>query len=190
MNNMEILNSQKAVLQRGVTLWFTGLSGSGKSTIARLVERQCRKWKVKTELLDGDVVRTHLSKGLGFSKEDREINVKRIAFVCQLLTRNDVLAIASAISPYRETRQQARQMIGTFVEVYVKTSLEECEKRDVKGLYQKARSGEVKGMTGVDDPYEAPENAEVICETEKSTPEECAGKVIEKLRDLGYLNLA
>lgn len=190
MNNAQVLNSQNAALQRGVTVWFTGLPSSGKSTIARLVERQCRKWKLKVELLDGDVVRTNLSKGLSFSKEDREINVKRIAFVCQLLTRNDVLAIASAISPYRETREQARQMIGSFLEVYVKTSLQECEKRDVKGLYQKARSGEVTGMTGVDDPYEAPVNPEVICETEKETPEECAAKVVEKLRDLGYLNLS
>ena len=190
MNNTQVLNSHTAALQRGVTVWFTGLPSSGKSTIARLVERQCRKWKLKTELLDGDVVRTHLTKGLGFSKEDRDTNIKRIAFVCQLLTRNDVLAITSAISPYRETRDQARQMIGSFVEVYVKTSLEECEKRDVKGLYQKARAGEVKGMTGVDDPYEAPANPEVVCETEKETAEECAAKVIAKLRDLGYLNLS
>ena len=189
MNNTEILKAQKAVLQRGVTVWFTGLPSSGKSTIARLLERQCRKWKLKTELLDGDVVRTNLTKGLGFSKEDRETNIKRIAFVCQLLTRNDVLAVASAISPYRETREQARQMIGSFVEIYIKTSLEECEKRDVKGLYKKARAGEVKGMTGLDDPYEAPVSPEVICETEKETPEECAAKVITKLRDLGYLNL-
>lgn len=190
MNIVQILNLQKATLKKGVTVWFTGLPSSGKSTIARLVERQCRKWKIKTELLDGDVVRTHLSKGLGFSKEDREINVKRIAFVCQLLTRNDVMAIASAISPYRETREQARQMIGSFVEVYVKTSIEECEKRDVKGLYQKARAGVVKGMTGVDDPYELPVNPEVVCETEKESPEECAAKVISKLRDLGYLELS
>lgn len=188
--NSTVLNSSKAVLQRGVTVWFTGLPSSGKSTIARLVERQAKKWKLKVELLDGDVVRTHLSKGLGFSKEDRQINVKRIAFVCQLLTRNGVMAVASAISPYREIRDEARLMIGSFIEVYVKTSLAECEKRDVKGLYQKARSGEVKGMTGVDDPYEAPVNPEVICETEKESAEECAAKVIEKLRDLGYLALS
>lgn len=190
MNSQSIFNASKAALNRGVTVWFTGLPSSGKSTIARLVERQVRKWKIKTELLDGDVVRTHLSKGLGFSKEDREINIKRIAFVCQLLTRNDVLAIASAVSPYRETREQARQMIGSFVEVYVKTSLEECQKRDVKGLYQKAKAGEMKGMTGVDDPYEAPSNPEIVCETENKTPEDCAAEVLVKLRDLSYLNLS
>ena len=176
-----------AHLLRGVTIWFTGLPSSGKSTIARLLERQFRKWNLKTELLDGDVIRTHLSKGLGFSKEDRDINIKRLAFVCQLLTRNDVAAIASAISPYRESRDQARRMIGNFVEVYVKTSLQECEKRDVKGLYQKARSGELKGMTGVDDPYEAPLRPDVICETLKESPEQSLEKVIQKLEALAYL---
>ncbi len=182
-----ILKRDQASLTRGVTVWFTGLPSSGKSTIARLLERQFRKWGLKTELLDGDVIRTHLTKGLGFSREDRDTNVKRLAFVCQLLTRNDVLAVSSAISPYRETRDQARRMIGNFVEVFVKTSLAECQKRDVKGLYEKAKAGELKGMTGVDDPYEEPLNPEVVCETENETPEQSAAKVVSRLEALGYL---
>ncbi len=182
-----ILNQPQATLLRGVTVWFTGLPSSGKSTIARLLERQFRKWNVKTELLDGDVVRTHLTKGLGFSKEDRDANVKRIGFVCQLLSRNDVAAIASAVSPYRDARDQVRRMIGNFVEVYVKTSVEECQKRDVKGLYEKAKAGELKGMTGVDDPYEEPLNADIVCETEKEKPEESMAKVVNRLKELGYL---
>lgn len=177
-------------VNKGVTVWFTGLPSSGKSTLARLLERQLRKWNVKVELLDGDVVRTHLSKGLGFSKEDRETNVKRIGFVCHLLTRNGVVAIASAVSPYRETRDYNRRMIGQFVEVYVKTSVEECEKRDVKGLYKKARAGEIQGFTGVDDPYEEPLNAEIVCETAGETPEQSAEKILKRLEALGYLKLA
>lgn len=174
-------------LVRGVTIWFTGLPSSGKSTIARVLERKFRILGLKCELLDGDVVRTHLSKGLGFSREDRDTNIKRIGFVAHLLTRNDVIAIASAISPYRETRDYNRRLIGNFVEVYVKCSLEECEKRDVKGLFKKARSGEITGFTGVDDPYEEPLHPEVICDTEKESPEECAERVIQKLVELGYL---
>ncbi|MBI3317437.1 MAG: adenylyl-sulfate kinase [Candidatus Omnitrophica bacterium] len=184
-----IFDYPEAKLTRGVTLWFTGLPSSGKSTIARIIERQFRKWNLKVELLDGDVIRTHLSKGLGFSKEDRDANIKRIGFVCQLLTRNDVIAIASAISPYREVRDFNRRMIGNFVEVFVKASVEECEKRDVKGLYKKAKAGEIKGFTGVDDPYEEPLNPEVICDTENETPEGSAEKVIRRLEELGYLRL-
>lgn len=182
----EIKNS---VLLRGVTIWFTGLPSSGKSTIARLLERQFRKWNIKTELLDGDVIRTNLSKGLGFTKEDRDINIKRVGFVCQLLTRNDVAAIVSVVSPYRETRDGVRRMIGNFVEVFVKTSVQECEKRDVKGLYKKARAGEITGFTGVDDPYEEPQNPDVLCETEKEKPEESLSKVIQALERLGYLKI-
>jgi adenylylsulfate kinase len=174
-------------LRSGVTVWFTGLPSSGKSTLARMLERQCRKAGIKVELLDGDVVRTNLSKGLGFSKEDREINLKRIGFVCQLLTRNDVLAIASAISPYRSIREYNRKLIGNFVEVYVKASVAECEKRDVKGLYKKARKGEIQGFTGVDDPYEEPENPEIVCDTEKETQECSLEKITAKLIALGYL---
>jgi adenylylsulfate kinase len=181
--------SQVSVI-KGVTLWFTGLPSSGKSTLARLVERQLRKLGAKVELLDGDVVRTNLSKGLGFSKEDRETNVKRIGFVCHLLSRNGVVAIASAVSPYRETRDYNRRVIGSFVEVYVKTALEECEKRDVKGLYKKARAGELKDFTGVDDPYEEPLNPEVVCETAGETPEQSAEKILNRLENLGYLKFS
>lgn len=176
-------------LLKGATLWFTGLPSSGKSTIGRILERQFRKWKLKVELLDGDVIRTNLSKGLGFSKEDRDANIKRIGFVCHLLSRNGVLAIAAAISPYREVRDYNRRMIGSFVEVYVKASVEECEKRDVKGLYKKARAGEIKGFTGVDDPYEEPLRPEIVCDTEKESPEESAEKVIRRLGELGYLEI-
>lgn len=184
-----IFDAPEAKVVKGVTLWFTGLPSSGKSTIARILERQFRKWNLKNELLDGDVIRTNLSKGLGFSKEDRDLNIKRIGFVCQLLTRNDVIAIASAISPYREVRDFNRRMIGNFVEVYVKASVDECEKRDVKGLYKKAKAGEIKGFTGVDDPYEEPLNPEVICDTEHETPEQSAEKVVRRLEELGYLRL-
>ena len=174
-------------LVRGATIWFTGLPSSGKSTIARILEKRFRQDGTKCELLDGDVVRTNLSKGLGFSREDRDANIKRIGFVCHLLTRNDVMAVASAISPYREVRDYNRRLIGNFVEVYVKCSVEECEKRDVKGLFKKARAGEITGFTGVDDPYEEPLRAEVICETEKESPEESAEKVMKRLVELGYL---
>lgn len=188
--DLETLQGKKATLKRGVTLWLTGLPSSGKSTIARQLERQFRKWNLKTELLDGDVVRTHLSKGLGFSEEDREANLKRIGFVCQLLTRNDVLTLASVVSPYKSIRDYNRRLIGNFVEVYVKASVEACEKRDVKGLYKKARAGEIKNFTGVDDPYEEPENPEIICDTENESLEVSCAKVIEKLEQLGYLSLS
>ena len=176
-------------MSKGVTIWFTGLSGSGKSTIARILEKRLRSAGYKVEILDGDVVRTNLSKGLGFSKEDRDANIKRIGFVCQLLTRNDVIALASAISPYREVRDFNRRMIGNFVEVFVKASVDECEKRDVKGLYKKAKAGEIKGFTGVDDPYEEPLNPEVVCDTENETPEKSAEKVVRRLEELGYLKI-
>ena len=181
------IGSKKYVLQRGVTVWFTGLPSSGKSTLARVLERNFRQWGLKCELLDGDVIRTNLSKGLGFSREDRDLNIKRIGFVAHLLTRNDVIAICSAISPFREPRDDNRRLIGNFVEVYVKCSVDECEKRDVKGLFKKARAGEIKGFTGVDDPYEEPLHAEVVCETEHQTPEESAEQVMKKLEELGYL---
>lgn len=174
-------------LIKGVTVWLTGLPSSGKSTVGRILERQLRKANLKVELLDGDVIRTNLSKGLGFTREDRDINIKRVGFVCQLLTRNGVIAVATVISPYREIRDYVRRMVGNFVEVYVNTSVAVCEKRDVKGLYKQARSGQISGFTGIDDPYEEPLNPEVICETEKETPEESAGKVIGRLQELGYL---
>jgi len=172
----------------GFTLWFTGLPSSGKSSIARRLERLFRKWGLKTELLDGDVVRTNLSKGLGFSREDRDINIKRIGFVAQLLTRNQVAALVSAVSPFREARDYNRRLVGSFVEVYVKASVETCQKRDVKGLYQKAKAGEIKGFTGVDDPYEEPEHPEVVCDTDSENEEESVAKVLGKLKEIGYLS--
>jgi adenylylsulfate kinase len=176
------------VEHKGFTVWFTGLSGAGKSTIAERVEAALKERDIKVELLDGDVVRTNLSKGLGFSKEDRDTNIRRIAFVCSLLTRNNVGAIAAAISPYRGIRNEARELIGNFVEVFVDAPLEVCEQRDTKGLYAKARRGEITQFTGIDDPYEAPESAEVICCTADETPAESAAKVLAKLEDLGYID--
>ncbi len=181
------VGNKKYTLQRGVTVWFTGLPSSGKSTVARILERNFRQWGLKCELLDGDVIRTNLSKGLGFSREDRDANIKRIGFVAHLLTRNDVIAIGAAISPFREARDYNRKLIGNFVEVYVKCSVDECEKRDVKGLFKKARAGEIKGFTGVDDPYEEPLHPELILETEKQSAEESADIVVKKLEALGYL---
>ena len=171
----------------GFTIWFTGLSGSGKSTITHILEAELRGRGHRVEVLDGDVVRTHLSKGLGFSKEDRDTNILRIGWVCEVLSRNDVVAIAAAISPYRDIRDQVRANVGRFVEVYVEAPLEVLADRDVKGLYRKAMAGEIKGFTGVDDPYEAPLNPEVTCHSDGSeTPEESARKVLDKLEELGY----
>ncbi len=171
----------------GCTLWFTGLSGSGKTTISKIVEAELRRRGHKVEALDGDVVRTNLSKGLGFSKEDRDTNIKRIAFVCDLLSRNEVVAIAAAISPYRETRDHARAMIENFVEIFVDCPVEVCIERDTKGLYKKALSGEIKNFTGVSDPYESPESAEVIVKTAEETPEESAQKILKRLEELSYI---
>lgn len=173
---------------RGVTVWFTGLSGSGKTTISQVLESKLRAAGAKLEVLDGDIVRTNLTKGLGFSKEDRDENVRRIGFVANLLTRNGVIVLVSAISPYRDVRDQVRQRIGDFVEVYANTPVEVCEQRDVKGLYKKARAGEIKNFTGISDPYEGPLTPEVNCETVNETPEESANKVMAKLEELGYLS--
>jgi len=176
------------VMERGFTIWFTGLSCSGKSTLSKKVEAELRRRGLhKIEVLDGDVVRTNLSKGLGFSKEDRDTNIKRIGFVCKLLTRNGVIAVAAAISPYREIRDFNRKEIGNFVEVYCKCPLKVCIERDVKGLYKKALAGEIKDYTGVDDPYEEPLNPEVILETDRESHEESVAKIIRKLETLGYI---
>lgn len=173
---------------KGFTVWFTGLSGSGKSTITAELDRQLRARGVpNVEIMDGDEVREHLSKGLTFCREDRDINIKRIAFVCHLLTRNGVPNIAAAISPYRETRDYARKMIGDFIEVHVAAPLEVCEGRDVKGLYAKARRGEIESFTGVSDPYEPPLDPEVVCNTHEETVEESAAKIITHLEKAGYL---
>jgi adenylylsulfate kinase len=175
-------------MSKGVTIWFTGLSGAGKTTTTDiLVEKLKERGHKKIEVLDGDVVRTNLSKGLGFSKEDRDINIRRIGFVCELLTRNGVIAIAAAISPYRNIRDEVRAKVGDFVEVFVSCPLEVCAQRDVKGLYAKAMRGEIKEFTGVSDPYEEPLNAEVIIESHLETPEEGALKIIRKLEEMGYL---
>lgn len=173
---------------RGCTIWFTGLSGAGKSTITEHLVPLLKARGSKVEVLDGDVVRTNLSKGLGFSKEDRDTNIRRIGFVCHLLSRNGVIAIAAAISPYKAIRDENRALIKDFVEVYVKVSLETCIQRDVKGLYKKALAGEIKEFTGVSDPYEPPDNPDVVCETEKETPLESAQKIIRKLEEMGYLS--
>jgi adenylylsulfate kinase len=173
---------------KGFTLWFTGLSGSGKSTISERVAHRLQKMGLPVEILDGDIVRTHLSKGLGFSQEDRDENIKRVGFVCQLLTRNGVPNIASVISHYRAARDYNRQKINNFVEVYVACPVEVCAQRDVKGLYQKAMAGEIKHFTGVDDPYEEPLNPEITCHTDKESIEESVEKVVKKLQELGYLS--
>jgi adenylyl-sulfate kinase len=171
----------------GFTIWFTGLSGSGKSTITHLLEGELRHRGHRVEVLDGDVVRTHLSKGLGFSKEDRDTNILRIGWVCEVLSRNDVVAIAAAISPYRNIRDEIRANIGRFVEVYVEAPLDVLAERDVKGLYRKAMAGEIKNFTGVNDPYEPPLNPEVVCYSDgRETPEQSAHKVLAKLAELGY----
>ena len=172
---------------KGFCLWFTGLSGAGKTTITNILVKELRARGSKLEVLDGDIVRENLSKGLGFSKEDRDTNIRRIAFVANLLSRNGVPVITAAISPYREIRDEARAMMNDrFIETYVKASVEVCEERDVKGLYAKARSGEIKEFTGVSDPYEPPENPEITLETEHQSPEDSAKAILEFLegRDL------
>jgi adenylylsulfate kinase len=173
--------------QRGVTLWFTGLSGAGKTTITQALEQKLREEGYGLEVLDGDVVRTNLTKGLGFSKPDRDENIRRIGFVANLLTRHGVIVLVSAISPYREIREEVRQKIGNFVEIFVNAPLAVCEGRDVKGLYLKARKGEIKGFTGIDDPYEEPLNPEIECRTDLESVEESLAKVWKKLAELGYV---
>lgn len=172
---------------QGFTLWFTGLSGAGKTTLAHLVAADLRGRGMKVEILDGDVVRENLSKGLGFSKEDRDTNIRRIGFVCDLLTRNGVVAIAAAISPYRAIRDENRAKIGHFVEVYCEASIAALAERDVKGLYKKALAGEIKNFTGVDDPYEAPSKPEVTIHSDRESEAESARKILAKLEELGYI---
>jgi adenylylsulfate kinase len=174
----------------GFTLWFTGLSGSGKSTIAHFVGPELDRRGLIVEYLDGDTVRTHLSKGLGFSKEDRDAHIERVGWVASRMTRHGAAVIVAAISPYEQTRRTARAMVeewGTFVEVYVAASVDECARRDVKGLYEKAFRGEITGFTGVDDPYEEPADAELVIDTEAHDPEESARLVVAKLEQLGLV---
>jgi adenylyl-sulfate kinase len=177
----------------GFTLWFTGLSGAGKTTIAHLVGPALEQRGLIVEYLDGDVVRTHLSKGLGFSKEDRDTNILRIGWVASRLTRHGAAVVVAAISPYEEIRRQARELVeqfGPFVEVHVHASVEECARRDVKGLYAKAFAGELKGFTGVDDPYEAPAAPELLLNTEEHEPEDSSRLVVARLEELGVIPAA
>ena len=172
----------------GFTLWFTGLSGAGKTTISEVVEKELRERLGKVEVLDGDIVRTNLSKGLGFSRADRDTNILRIGFVAKLLTRNGVAMIVSAISPYKEARDMVRREIGEdFIEVFVDCPVDVCARRDVKGLYKKAFAGEIEQFTGVSDPYEPPAAPELVLRTDEEEPHDSARKVIAKLEELGYL---
>jgi adenylylsulfate kinase len=175
--------------QKGFTVWFTGLSGAGKSTIAEMLFHELKARGLKTEILDGDVLRQNLSKGLGFSKEDRDTNIRRIGFVANLLTRNGVATICCPISPYKAIRDEVRELIGAFVEVYVYATIEELsEHRDPKGLYKKALAGQIRGFTGVDDPYEAPENPELVLDTMVEEPVDSLQNVMKKLAELGYID--
>ena len=178
----------RSLTHQGFTLWFTGLSGAGKSTISGIIEKRLREAGAKIEVLDGDVVRENLSKGLGFSKEDRDINIRRIGFVCELLSRNGVIALVAAISPYRAVREEIRSRIVNFVEVYVECPLEVVTGRDVKGLYKKAIAGEIPQFTGVSDPYEPPLHPEVVVQSDKESPEESARRVWSKLEELGLIS--
>jgi len=173
--------------QQGFTLWFTGLSGSGKSTLANILVERLRMMDRRVELLDGDEVRQHLTKDLGFSKEDRDTNITRISYVAKLLSRNGVVAITAAISPYREARDRARAEIDDFVEIFVQCPLEICAQRDVKGLYAKAMRGEIPNFTGVSDPYEEPENPEILIRSGEQSPEESVHQILDRLTELGYL---
>jgi len=172
----------------GVTVWFTGLPCSGKTTVSQMVAARLRDGGLNVEVLDGDVIRTNLSKGLGFSKADRDTNVRRVGFVCNLLSRNGTVAIAAVVSPYRSIRQELKDNIERFVEVYVSCPVDECKRRDVKGMYAKAMRGEITSFTGVDDPYEEPETADVVLQTDSEDVEESAAKVIAALEAQGLIS--
>jgi adenylyl-sulfate kinase len=177
-------------MSAGFTVWLTGLSGAGKTTIAQVLARELEQRGRVVDVLDGDVVRTHLSRGLGFSREDRDTNILRIAFVASLLVRHGAAVITAAISPYIDTRQQARQRIGSFVEVYVRCPLEELVRRDVKGLYERALRGEIANFTGVSDPYEPPVNPEVTVDTDRESVQESVAKILAALERHGYITTA
>jgi adenylylsulfate kinase len=171
----------------GFVVWFTGLPSAGKSTLARLLEKELHRRAWRVEVLDGDEVRLRLTKGLGFSKEDRDENIRRIAFVARLLAQHGVAAITAAISPYRAAREEARREIEQFVEVYVQCGLDTCVQRDVKGLYRRALAGEIKNFTGISDPYEEPLDPEVTVHTDRETAEESIARILGRLEALGYL---
>lgn len=181
------MEKKRDCTQKGFTLWFTGLPCSGKSAVADRVAEILREQGLKVERLDGDIVRKNLTHDLGFSREDRNENIRRVTFVAKLLTRNGVAVLTSFISPYREIRAQSRQEIGNFIEVYAKCALEVCIQRDIKGMYKKAMKGEIKEFTGISDPYEEPLNPEILLETDKESLEESAQKVLKRLEELGYL---
>ena len=188
VSRAQIPQTQEEEMHKGFTLWFTGMSGAGKSTISRQLELQLRERGARVEVLDGDIVRTHLSKGLGFSKEDRDENIRRIGFVCELLSRNGVIAIAAAISPYRAVRDEVRTRIPNFVEVYVECPVEVLAERDVKGLYKRALAGEIPHFTGISDPYEAPLSPEVTVNSSRETPEQSVEKIWATLERLGLVS--
>jgi len=175
---------------KGFTLWFTGMSGAGKSTLANLLAEELRKRGHRVEVLDGDEIRTHLSKGLGFSKEDRDTNIRRIGYVARLLSRNGVIAISAAISPYRDVRDELRAQHERFFEVYMHCSIEKLTERDVKGLYKKALAGEIKNFTGISDPYEPPVNPDLVLDSSTESVGESYKKLLSKLEEMGYINTA
>ena len=171
----------------GCVIWLTGLPGSGKTTIARILEKELRSRKERVEVLDGDAVRQGLSPTLGFSAEDRNLHNRRVIYISKLLERNGINVIVGLISPYRKTRAYARSELQRFVEVFVKASIDECVKRDPKGLYKKALAGEIRQFTGIDDPYEEPQSPEIIVDTERETPEECAQKILNFMKQQHYV---
>lgn len=180
--------TQPTAPSTGFTIWLTGLSGSGKSTVTEILERLLQARGHRVEVLDGDVVRTHLTKGLGFTREDRDENIRRIGWVCEILSRNDVIAIAAVISPYRAVRDEVRARIGRFVEVYMEAPVDVLAQRDPKGLYRRAMAGEIENFTGVSDPYEPPLHPDVVCHSDgRETPQESARKVIATVEELGLL---
>jgi adenylyl-sulfate kinase len=174
----------------GFTVWFTGLPCSGKSTLAELVAADLRRWGRPVEVLDGDEIRAHLSADLGFGKEDRDRHIRRIGWLCEILSRNGVVAVAAFIAPYQEVREANRREIGRFVEVFVDCPVDICAQRDVKGMYARAMRGEIRNFTGVSDPYEEPLNPEVVVHTDRETPEESAARVLGRIEELGYIPAA
>lgn len=174
---------------QGAILWLTGLSGAGKTTIACALAQELKQRNYPTELLDGDVIRNHLSQGLGFSKQDRDTNVRRIGFVAELLSRNGIIAIVAAISPYRQVREELKKTSTNLIEIYVQAPLAVCESRDVKGLYALARAGQIQHFTGISDPYEQPINPDIICQTHQFTVEQCVRQVLRYLETQGLIVL-